>query len=183
MPAPFPQVPHALIRHPQSPAPDGLALQAGAAFTPAGDLMLRFRLEGGNGRLRIPAAAAPERVEGLWRHTCFEAFVMGADAPAYREFNFSPSGAWQAYAFRAYRAGGPLLAATAPGSVRDGGDPLVLEVRLPATELPPGAHLRLGLSAVIEAADGGLSYWALRHPPGRPDFHHSDCLALELKRP
>ena len=183
MPAPFPQVPHALIRHPQSPAPDGLALQAGAAFTPAGDLMLRFRLEGGNGRLRIPAAAAPERVEGLWRHTCFEAFVMGADAPAYREFNFSPSGAWQAYGFASYRQGGPLANALAPRIRRLEGGEFGLDVLLPADQLPPGPRLRLGLSAVIETADGALSYWALRHASGRPDFHHSDCLALELVRP
>ena len=25
-----------------------------------------------------------------------------------------------------------------------------------------------------------MSYWALAHPPGKPDFHHPDCFALEL---
>ena len=50
--------------------------------------------------------------------------------------------------------------------------------RLP--DLPPDAPWQLGLSAVIEEAGGRLSYWALAHPPGRPDFHHSDCFALEL---
>jgi hypothetical protein len=38
----------------------------------------------------------------------------------------------------------------------------------------------LGLSAVIEDLDGVLSYWALRHPPGKPDFHHPDTFALEI---
>jgi hypothetical protein len=33
---------------------------------------------------------------------------------------------------------------------------------------------------VIEAIDGTLSYWALAHAPGSPDFHHLDCFALEL---
>jgi hypothetical protein len=33
---------------------------------------------------------------------------------------------------------------------------------------------------VIEEAGGGISYWALAHPPGRPDFHHADGFALEL---
>lgn len=37
-----------------------------------------------------------------------------------------------------------------------------------------------GVSAVIEEADGTKSFWALRHPPGRPDFHHPDCFQLEL---
>jgi hypothetical protein len=33
---------------------------------------------------------------------------------------------------------------------------------------------------VIEEVDGGLSYWALAHPPGKPDFHDPNCFALEL---
>jgi hypothetical protein len=49
-------------------------------------------------------------------------------------------------------------------------------VQVPAGE----ADWEVGLSAVIEAADGALSYWALRHPAGRPDFHHPDCFALDL---
>ena len=39
---------------------------------------------------------------------------------------------------------------------------------------------RIGLSAVIEEANGRISYWALAHPPGKPDFHHADCFALEF---
>jgi hypothetical protein len=43
--------------------------------------------------------------------------------------------------------------------------------------------LTLGLSAVIEEKDGTKSYWALAHPPGKPDFHHKDCFALTLPAP
>ena len=39
---------------------------------------------------------------------------------------------------------------------------------------------RLGLSAVIEDTSGRKSYWALAHPPGKPDFHHADCFAHEF---
>ena len=42
------------------------------------------------------------------------------------------------------------------------------------------ADWRLGLSAVIEEKDGGTSWWALAHPPGKPDFHHDDCFAARL---
>jgi hypothetical protein len=38
----------------------------------------------------------------------------------------------------------------------------------------------IGLSAVVEATDGSLSYWALAHAPGRPDFHHAHSFGLEL---
>jgi hypothetical protein len=38
----------------------------------------------------------------------------------------------------------------------------------------------MALSAVIEATDGTLSYWALAHPSDKPDFHHPDSFVLEL---
>jgi hypothetical protein len=40
-----------------------------------------------------------------------------------------------------------------------------------------------GLAAVIEDGEGNLSYWALAHPPEKPDFHHRDCFALKLPAP
>lgn len=172
-----------LTRHPRDPAAATRAIHVGVAWTGGGVLALRYRLLGEREQLRVPASAAPERVEGLWRHTCFEVFVMAGDEPAYREFNFSPAGAWQAYGFQAYRQGGPLAEAAAPHIVRVDEAGLGLDVLLPAQNLPSGPRLLVGLSAVIEAADGGLSYWALRHPPGQPDFHHPDCFALELIRP
>ena len=48
---------------------------------------------------------------------------------------------------------------------------------LDTAALPPKPW-SIGLSAIIEEEDGTISYWALAHPPGRPDFHHPDCLAL-----
>jgi len=39
---------------------------------------------------------------------------------------------------------------------------------------------RLGLAAVIEEASGHKSYWALAHPPGNADLHHSDSFTLEF---
>jgi hypothetical protein len=169
--------------HEETPVPWVRAIRVSAGWTAAGALSLCYRLDADLDRIVIPAACAPERSEGLWRHTCCEAFVMGDAAPAYREFNFSPSGAWQAYDFAAYRQGGPLAQASAPRIVREEEGALSLNVLLPPQDLPPGRRLRIGLSAVIEAAAGGVSYWALRHPPGRPDFHHPDCFALELVRP
>jgi hypothetical protein len=38
----------------------------------------------------------------------------------------------------------------------------------------------VALCVVIEELDGALSYWALRHPAPRPDFHHADGFALEI---
>ncbi len=49
--------------------------------------------------------------------------------------------------------------------------------------LVAGLAWQVGLAAVIEDRRGRLSYWALAHPPGEPDFHHRDCFALELPPP
>jgi hypothetical protein len=34
---------------------------------------------------------------------------------------------------------------------------------------------------VVEDYRGRLTYWALEHPPGKPDFHHPDSFAIELR--
>ena len=136
-------------------------------------------------QLRIPVAGAPKHVDGLWRHTCFETFLGMKGSTAYYEFNFSPSSEWAVYRFRAYRDGEPLDdAAFSPNiSVEQAADRLRLAATIRLDHLPviqPGATLRIGLAAVIEATDGSLSYWALKHPVDKPDFHHADSFTLEL---
>ena len=109
---------------------------------------------------------------------------MAGEGPGYHEFNFSPSREWAACAFRGYRDGGELEVAVAPGIVvRRTGHRLELGAGVRPDCLPPGRSLRLGLSAVVEDTGGVLSYWALRHPPGKPDFHHADAFALQLVLP
>lgn len=172
-----------LLPHPDIPSPAVAGIEVAADFSTTGALTLIYTLTADLAQLRIPETATPSRADDLWRHTCFEAFLQGEDAPAYREFNFSPSGRWQVYAFTDYRQGGPLEPIPAPTLERtDAAGRLALRCNLPAETLPKGRQLRLGLAAVMEAADGRLSYWSLRHPPGKPDFHHTHGLALTLSR-
>ena len=177
-------VPLTLVCHPQTPsqAVRGIDVVVGGAAT--GSLTLAFALEGDLPGLRIPEPRVSRRTGDLWRHTCFEAFVMAGKGPGYREFNFSPSSEWAAYAFHGYRKGGELEVEMDPEIVvRRTGDRLELDAEIRREFLPPGRSLRLGLSAVLEDADGVLSYWALQHPPGKPDFHHTDAFALPLVLP
>jgi hypothetical protein len=148
-------------------------------------LLLRYFVTGTIGDLRLPPETAVARADELWRHTCFEAFVRGSAEPAYYEFNFSPSTQWAAYRFDGYRSGMRVAPGIgAPGiDVQSAPERYTLRAsleldRLPG--LPRHAAWRLALSAVIEEANGDKSYWALAHPPGKPDFHHSDCFAQEL---
>ena len=176
----------ALTPHPATPCPalDGIWIEA--ERTPEGRLRLRYELEGRIGEVRLPAPAPPARTDELWRTTCFEAFVRADGEEAYVEANLSPSGQWAAYRFDAYRAGmRPAEDISDPG-VRLEEDPdslaLTAVLDLQAARLADRAW-RVGLSAVIQGEDGRLSYWALAHPPGRPDFHHRDCFALEIPAP
>jgi hypothetical protein len=146
------------------------------------NLTFRYTLAGAVADLAIPATSAPARTDDLWRHTCFEAFLRPEGGEAYFEFNFAPSTEWAAYSFTGYREGMAAAEIAAPQVwVATTDDALVLTAKLDLSglQLPPGP-CRLALSAVIEQASGAKSYWALAHPPGRPDFHHRDSFACEL---
>ena len=150
-----------------------------------GVLSLRYAVSGDIGGLRLPPPAAPSRTGGLWQHTCFEAFIRPAAGEKYCEFNLAPSTQWAAYAFDGYRDGmRPLGGLAAPHiETRTDGGQFELRAALALGRMPElqdGMPWALGLSAVIEEADGNKSWWALAHPAGKPDFHHSDCFVLEL---
>ena len=150
-----------------------------------GMLVFRYSLDADLSRVRIPPSGTGGRADALWRHTCFEAFLATADGPGYHEFNFSPSLDWAVYRFSTYREGmSPAEVGQAPEiSVRRRDDGLELQstVRLGhIAELRQSRRLRVALAAVIEEGNGKLSYWGLRHPPGKPDFHHPDGFALEV---
>jgi len=174
-------VPLTLVCHAQTPseAIEGIDVLVGVA--PGDTLAVAFVLECDLSSLRIPEPRSSRRADGLWRHTCFEAFVMAGEGPGYREFDFSPSGEWAVYGFRGYRDGGELESELAPKiGVRRTLNRLELDAQINRDFLPQDRPLRLGLSAVVEDADGLLSYWALHHPSGKPDFHHADSFAMQL---
>lgn len=174
----------ALHCHPSTPCPGVDSLQVSVRQAGDGDLHLQYILSGDLAHLRIPALLAPAAVDGLWEHTCFEAFIGVQGGSVYHEFNFSPSRQWAAYAFSNYRQRVDWVASHSPCIVTTMADrQLTLESRIAAADLPvnsAGKPLQLGLTAVAEASDGSKSYWALAHPAERPDFHHRDGFALAL---
>lgn len=186
MPSPVNAV---LLPHPDTPCPPVRQLRVRVSGHPDTALVLIYEVIGDLSFVRIPAPMMPEVVDGLWQHTCFELFAARAGEAAYREYNFSPSGQWAAYAFGDYRARAEVRALPAPRlHLTRHVDCLELQAMLPPGALPGLSgvghdDLQLGLSAVIEGVDGSLSYWALRHPAARPDFHHRDSFALSLGTP
>ncbi|NWN33423.1 hypothetical protein GY663_30040, partial [Klebsiella michiganensis] len=91
-----------LVPHPEHP-PHGVEGIDVTADIRRGASILAYRV---TGRMPLlPAPAAPERTDGLWRRTCFELFIRPEGGEGYFEFNFSPSTQWAAYRFHGYREG------------------------------------------------------------------------------
>ena len=165
---------------PATPCGEPLRLQVRLAAAGSEDgpgLVLHYALSGDVSALRLPAPTTPGPADGLWQNSCFEAFIGASGDTAYREFNFSPSGQWAAYRFSSERVRDPASETRIDPVMnwQSSSDGLSLQVWLPLHALPPVHPERswdLGLSAVIQTTDGQLSYWALRHPGARPDFHH-----------
>lgn len=170
-----------LLCHPATPAGAARAMSV-RLKADAGALAVTYRLEGALDRLRLPPPGRPARRDRLWEHTCFELFLGPVGEAAYCEFNFAPSGEWAAYRFERYREGASLAEAADPGiAVGREANVLELAAAVPFAHLPfAAAPLRIAVSAVVEEAHGARSYWALRHPAARPDFHHPDAFALRL---
>jgi len=168
--------------HPRTPNPSIRRLDVSVERDGKGALHLTYVLEGTN--LRVPEPGLQVRGDRLWEHTCFEAFLAIPGEPGYHEFNFAPSRAWSAKALRGYRDPEDSHLDLEPGlEVARTDDQVVLKVTLELDTLTSRhrwATLRLALAAMVEDEGGALSYWSLRHPPGRPDFHHPDSFVLEV---
>jgi hypothetical protein len=173
-----------LVPHPDSRAAAARGVHARVCRAADGWLTVRYVLEE-PAHVLVPSPRPMRFADGLWAHTCFELFIACRSEAAYHELNFSPSGEWAAYAFEGYRRRvGLAEPAFAPQLyVRSGAMFPEVEASIALARLSPAyasAALAVGLSAVIEAPDRTLSYWALAHPQGKPDFHHRDAFALEL---
>lgn len=170
-----------LVPHPAVPAPAGVSVTVTVRRADDGAWQLDYRIEDPHGLIQWPADAPEQATDGLWQHTCCEAFVAVPDSEAYVEFNASPAGPWACYRFAAYRARAdqgqpawrPDIECAHDGAVT------TVSVPVPAALLPPAAR-QAGLSCVIETHEGARSYWALAHPEPQPDFHHRDGFALML---
>ncbi len=170
---------HELICHPDTPSGAIDRIDVAVARPEPGLLALRYTVSGRIAGVRIAPPAEPLRADELWRTTCFEAFVETAPGAGYYEFNLSPSTKWAAYHFTNYRDA-MALAELSPPAIITGAS--ITHIDLDALiYLPPSEGAwHLALSAVIEETNGVKSYWALAHPPGKPDFHHADGFVLEL---
>jgi len=173
---------HSLLCHPTSPCRAVKAAKVSAELIDNGTLALRYQLDCNPADILLPVTQPATAADDLWQHTCCEAFIAAGDGREYREFNFSPSGQWANYRFTDYRARDTafIAPATPQITVHSRDDGLQLDALLGREMLPVAAAWKIGLSIVIEAADGSKSYWALAHCAAQPDFHRRQSFTLTL---
>lgn len=164
-----------LFRHSDTPPGAIHTVDAELRRVPGG-AVATFHAVGDVTQLVVPPPATPTRSDDLWRTTCFELFV-GGEGQSYREFNFSPSGAWAAYAFDSHRSGRRDAEAHVKIETTKNNKGLMVIAKIESEFTDPAL---VGLTAVIEERDGLLRYWATAFAPGEPDFHGAATRSLLL---
>jgi len=177
-----------LKRHPDTPCA-AIHSIAGFAKRDGNQLWLQFRAIGNTEGIVWPLGDHENRnwtqQDGLWQHSCFEFFARAINGTRYFETNFATSNHWAAYDFVDYRTGMRKIEnMEMVGAVSTvWANRAELSARLVIPSNLADKDWLGGLSAILEAKDGTKSYWALAHPPGKPDFHHEACFATELPAP
>ena len=174
---------HQLVPHPDYPPLAVSQVEARVIGADANWLRVRWRIEGTQ-QLVVPAFAGKGRTDQLWQTTCFELYLKPLGGEAYCELNLSPSERWNAYDFDGYRAG--MRERPFPHepecTIRQGSTFAIFDAAIPIAGLPH-TDCAMGLCAILEEQGGTVSYWALAHPEGKPDFHAAACFAVALPAP
>ena len=173
-----------LVPHPSTPpsAPPfkvWATVELSASFGLMATANIWFAVQAPVSRFVMPEAEEPDRADELWKTTCCELFLRETGGDSYREWNFAPSGQWAAYDFASYRDGMSEPEVDASPYVRVE-DNLTWWTLGATIAVDSGREWAINLTAVLEEKDGTKSYWALAHPPEKPDFHMPDCFIGKL---
>ncbi len=167
--------------HPDTPCAAISAISVNLSQPAADQLALRYTVTGDISALFVPPRKAPARINDLWKTACFEVFIRPDGGTAYHEFNFSPDTRWAAFAFDGHRTNSrDFVVPRAPQIVMTQTATTLVADCLVHLPQPYTAACALGLTMVVEAADGVKSYWALAHGPGAPEFHDANCFTARL---
>lgn len=145
--------------------------------------LLEFRITGPLEQLIFPDPTLVEsRRDELWKGTCLEAFFAVETSPesSYLEMNCAPNGDWNAYEFSGYRQGMKTSENTKVRVIhREGSaEEVLFRLRLESPLLGQMKHA--SLTTILQLQDGSFTYWALKHPGAKPDFHNKDAFIAPL---
>ena len=171
-----------LIPYPAASLP---RIQIGGTVERRGNrLSIRYEARGAVEDILFPAPSNPPvRRDELWKATCFEFFLAIPGQPRYWEFNMSPTGEWNVYRMDAYRQVNmreEMKFRELPFQFVTGTEHrLDIEIDL-SPIIKPEQAVQLGVTAIIQTADGSETYWALSHPGKQADFHLRESFIIDM---
>ena len=147
-------------------------------------LSIRYKVHGDAVNILLPTPSSPTRQHDLWKASCFEFFIAIQDQPQYWEFNISPSGDWNVYAMDEYRQVNMREESAftqLPFEFRKTDSELSLDISVDLNSIiSTDQSLQIGITTIIQTADGNETYWALAHPGKQADFHLRESFAIVL---
>lgn len=133
-----------------------------------------------------------ERADELWKSTCFEWFAKSNRFAKYWEFNSATNGQWNFYQLDDYRKNlMPSEALRNPkleSSLQADQNPcfefkVAIDLNsLLLTENLSLNELSFAITNVIKWKTGETSYFSLKHPNEKPDFHHPCGFILNFSK-
>jgi hypothetical protein len=181
---------------PFTPPPHTLTFEAessvvGEIHNPS--LMVSYRLNGNLNKIELidPSLGLPKRTHELWKNTCFEWFLKSDKSLKYWEFNASPTGLWNFYELDSYRTNlkesflisEPLFHSelkqekNGPTSTYCFSMKCSLKALFNESSLSPQST-RLAITTVIHWKTNETTYYSLKHPQEKPDFHSPDGFVI-----
>jgi hypothetical protein len=121
------------------------------------------------------------RMDELWKHTCFEAFWAKPSSPDYWEFNVAANGMWNIYHFNSYRSPNPPQESFDFELIKFEFSPTKLSALLSCNIVI--TSLEAALTSIIKTNLNQTLYFATCHSGSKPDFHIRESFQLKRSQP
>jgi hypothetical protein len=176
---------------PFAPTPHPLKFEVDFQIS-ANQLTIAYYLTGATNHILFldQSPSQSDRADELWKSTCFEWFLKSSHSKKYWEFNVAPTGRWNFYELDDYRTNlqRSALIETPRFSAHQRPDAMnsyqfKVEANL-KNLFEKGNELvkngRFAVTSVIQWISGEVSYFSLKHPSNKPDFHSNDGFTISL---
>jgi len=143
-------------------------------------IVLSFVIKGKLFDYTFPKKYKLQRLDELWKETCFELFLAGDDK-SYYELNFSPSFGWNFYLLNAYRAEPKELEVLNEPKIKSEKreDEFSIYFELESKNLNFEKFTHYNLATILLTKEKKRTFWAIKHLKDRADFHDRESF-LEI---
>ncbi|CAA6807869.1 MAG: Unknown protein [uncultured Sulfurovum sp.] len=137
-------------------------------------LQIDFSIEGALSEYSFPKVRKRERVNELWKGTCFELFLGNTQREAYYELNFSPSLGWNFYYLSTYRSKVEIFKLNNNPVIEIQTSEHVLKISfvLEIEELFLDEFDIYNVATILLSQENERTFWSIKHDQNVPNFHN-----------